>query len=68
MTSTGPAFQELTGSCRENVPTPKAVSSKPQLPDGLTVLARVILVHCKPKPCKSIPTGKPCFHHRGTLF
>ena len=27
MTSTGPAFQECTGSCHENVPAPKVVSS-----------------------------------------
>ena len=27
MTSPGPAFQECTRSCHENVPAPKAVSS-----------------------------------------
>ena len=49
MTSPGPAFQECTGSCHENVHTPKAVSSNLRLTDGLTVLARIeivaILVH-----------------------
>ena len=52
MTSPGPAFQECTGSCHENVPAPKAVLSDLQLTDGLTVLARIeivaILVHYKP--------------------
>ena len=49
MTSTGPAFQECTGSCHENDPAPKAVSSDLGLTDGLTVLAWIeivaILVH-----------------------
>ena len=52
MTSPGPAFQECTGSCHENVPAPKAVSSDLQSTDGLTVLARIeivaILVHYQP--------------------
>ena len=52
MTSPGPAFQECTGSCHENVPTPKAVSYDLQSTDGLTVLARIeivtILVHYQP--------------------
>ena len=33
--SPGPAFQECTGSCHENVPVPKAVSSNLQSTDGL---------------------------------
>ena len=49
MTAPGPAFQECTGSCLENVPAPKVVSSNLGLTDGLTVLARIeivtILVH-----------------------
>ena len=49
MTSPGPAFQECTGSCLENGPAPKAVSSNLQLTDGPTVLVRIeivaILVH-----------------------
>ena len=52
MTSPGPAFQECTGSCHENGPTPKAVSSDLRSTDGLTVLARIeivtILVHYQP--------------------
>ena len=52
MTSPGPAFQECTGSCHENVPAPKAVSSDLRSTDGLTVLARIkivaILVHYQP--------------------
>ena len=48
----GPVFQECTGSCHENVPTPKAVSSDLQSTDGLTVLAGIeivaILVHSLP--------------------
>ena len=52
MTSPGPAFQECTGSCHENVPAPKAVSSGLRSTDGLTVLARIeivaILVHYQP--------------------
>ena len=52
MTSPGPAFQECTGSCHENVPAPKAVSSDLRSADGLTVLARIeivaILVHYQP--------------------
>ena len=46
------AFQECTGSCHENVPAPKAVSSNLQSTDGLTVLARIkifaILVQYQP--------------------
>ena len=49
MTSPGPAFQEYTGSCHENVPASKAVSSNLWSTDGLTVLGRIeivtILVH-----------------------
>ena len=52
MTSPGPAFQECAGSCHENVPAPKVVSSDLQSIDGLTVLARIeivaILVHYQP--------------------
>ena len=44
MTSPGPAFQECTGSCHENVPNPKAVSSDLQYTVGLTVLARIDIV------------------------
>ena len=44
MTSPGPAFQECTGSCHENVPTSKAVSSNLQSTDGLTVLVRIEIV------------------------
>ena len=46
MNSPGP------GSCHENVPAPKALSSDLPLTDGLTVLARIeivaILVHYQP--------------------
>ena len=49
MTSPGPAFQECTESCHENVLAPKGVSSDLWLTDGLTILARIeivaILVH-----------------------
>ena len=52
MTSPGPAFQECTGSCHENVPAPKMVSSDLQSTDGLTVLVRIeivaILVYYQP--------------------
>ena len=52
MTSPGSAFQECTGSCHENVPAPKAVSSVLRSTDGLTVLAWIdivaILVHYQP--------------------
>ena len=52
MTSPGPTFQECTGSCHENVPALKAVSSDLQSTDGLTVLARIeivaTLVHYQP--------------------
>ena len=44
MTSPGPAFQECTGSCHENVPAPKAVSSNLQSTDGWTVLAKIEIV------------------------
>ena len=37
MTSPGPALQECTGSCHENVPAPKVVSSDLRSPDSLTV-------------------------------
>ena len=50
MTSPGPAFQECTGSCHENVPATKA--SDLRLTDGLTLLAMIeivaILVHYQP--------------------
>ena len=53
MTSPGPAFQECNGSCHENVPAPKAVSSVLRSTNGLTVLAKieivVILVHYHPQ-------------------
>ena len=42
MTSPGPAFQDCTRSCHENVPAPKAVSSDLRSADGLTVLARIV--------------------------
>ena len=49
MTTPGPAFQECTGSCHENVPAPKVVSTNLGSTFGLTVLARIeivtILVH-----------------------
>ena len=41
MTSPGPAFQECTGSCHENVPAPKVASNDKQSTDGLTVLAKI---------------------------
>ena len=44
MTSLGPAFQECTGSCHENVSALLAVSSALQSTDGLTVLARIEIV------------------------
>ena len=44
MTLPGPAFQEYTGSCHENIPVPKAVSSDLRSTDGLTVSARVEIV------------------------
>ena len=44
MTSPGPAFQECTRSCHENVPAPKVVSSDLQSTDGLTVLVRIEIV------------------------
>ena len=51
MTSPEPAFQKCTGSCFENVSTPKAVSSDLRSTDSLTVLARIeivaILIHCQ---------------------
>ena len=52
MTYPGPAFQECTGCCYENVPAPKVVSSDLRSTDGLTVLVRIeivaILVHYQP--------------------
>ena len=52
MTSPGPAFQECTGSCHENVPALMLVSSDLRSTDGLTVLARIeivaIMVHYQP--------------------
>ena len=44
MTSPEPAFQKCTGSCFENVSTPKAVSSDLRSTDSLTVLARIEIV------------------------
>ena len=44
MTSSGPAFEKCTGSCHENVPDPKAVSSNLQSTEGPTVLARIEIV------------------------
>ena len=44
MASPGSAFQECTGSCLENVPTPKAVSSNLGLTNGLNVMARIEIV------------------------
>ena len=45
-------FPGMTGSCHENVPTPKVVSSNLRLTDGLTVLLRIeivaSLVHYQP--------------------
>ena len=62
MTSPGPAYQESTRSCHENVPTPKAVSSHLQSTDGLTVLAQIeivaIPVHYQP-PFNTLHTLKP---------
>ena len=61
MTSQGPAFQECAGSCHENVPAPKAVSSDLELTDGLTLLARIeivtILVNYQPS-CNTSHTIK----------
>jgi hypothetical protein len=52
MTSPGPAFQECTGSCQENVLASKKVSSDLRSTVGLTILARIeivtILVHYQP--------------------
>ena len=52
MTSPGPAFQKCTGSCHENLPSPKGVSFDLQSSDGLTVFAWIeivaILVHYQP--------------------
>ena len=49
MASPGSAFQECTGSCHENVPTPKAVSFDLGSTNGMNVLAKIeivaILVH-----------------------
>ena len=54
MTSPGPAFQECTGCCHENVSSPKAESSDLHSTHGLTALARIeivaILVHYQPSP------------------
>ena len=59
MTSPGPAFLECTGSCQENVPALKEVSSDLQSTDGLTVLAQIeivaILVHYQPSYNTSHP-------------
>ena len=52
MTSPGPAFQECTRSCHENVPAQKAVSSNLGSTDGPIALAWIeivaILVHYQP--------------------
>ena len=70
-TSPGPAFQECTGSCHENVPEPKAVSSDLRSTDGLTVLARIeivaILVHYQPSYNTS-HTMKPSDLLHGGLY
>ena len=62
MTSPGPAFQECTGSCHDNVPALKAVSSNLRSTDGLTELARIEivanLVHYQPS-YKTSHTMKP---------
>ena len=62
MTSPGPAFQECTESCHENVPAPKAVSSDLWSTDGLTILAQIeivgILVHYQ-LPYNTSHTMKP---------
>ena len=44
MISPGPAFQECTGSCHENVSAPKAVSSNLRSTECLTVFARIEIV------------------------
>ena len=44
MTSPGPAFQEWSESCHENVPAPKMVSSDLRSTNGLTLLARIEIV------------------------
>ena len=66
MTSPGPAFQECTRSCHENVPAPKAVSSDLQSTDGLTVLARIeivaILIHYQPFYITSHTQWNPVTH------
>ena len=63
MTSPGSAFQKRTGSCHENVPAPKAVSSNLQLTDGLTLFARIdivaIFVHYQPSYSTSHTHKKP---------
>ena len=48
MTSPGPAFRECTGSCHENVPALKAVSSVLQSTDGVWPEIVPILVHYQP--------------------
>ena len=52
MSSPGSAFQKFDGSCLENVPAPKAVSSNLGSTDGMTALTRIeivaILVHYQP--------------------
>ena len=40
MTLPGPAFQEYTGSCHENVPAPEAVSSNLRWTDGLDCIGQ----------------------------
>ena len=44
MTPPGPAFQECTGSCHENVSALKVASSDLRLTKGLTELARIEIV------------------------
>ena len=44
MTSPGPAFQDCTGSCHENVSNPKVVSSDLRSTNDLTVLVRIEIV------------------------
>ena len=71
MTSPGPTFQEFTGSCHENVPAPKGVSSNLRSTDGVTVLARIeivaILGHYQPS-YNTLQTMKPSDPlHRGVF-
>ena len=68
MTFPGPAFQECTWSCHENVPHPEAVSFNLRSTDGLTVLARIEivtnLVHYQPSYNTSHTQSNPVTHCR----